>query len=156
MWQPGNLMLQCCSNWVSNFRFHENLYLYWVYISSSLPGLGHHRTIGLGYTPLDQRERRPGPLVEPGHLQDLGLSHQQRMGRSGCQPDRVSTCVECEPVGSRQQHVRWHIENCDIIGTWTRALYPDRHTEYHLIQHIFEFVQDSRWIISLICGHWKC
>ena len=71
-----------------------------------LPGLGHHRTIGLGYTPLDQRERRPGLLVEPGHLQDRGLSHQQRMGRSGCQPDRDSTCVEREPVGSRRQHVR--------------------------------------------------
>ena len=50
VWQPGNLKLQCCSNWVSNIRFHENLYLYWVYFPSSLPGLGHHRTIGLGYT----------------------------------------------------------------------------------------------------------
>ena len=28
-----------------------------------------------------------------------------RMGRSSCQPDRDSTYVEREPVGSRRQHV---------------------------------------------------
>ena len=97
VWQPGNLKLQCCSNLVSNFRFHENLYLYWVYFPSSLPGLGHHRTIGLGYTPLDQRERRPGPLVEAGHLQDMGLSHQQRMGSSDCH-DTTQQNMNCRII----------------------------------------------------------
>ena len=59
LWQPGNLKIQCRSNWVTNFRFHEYVYLYWVYFPS-LPGLGHQRTVRLGYTPLDQQERRPG------------------------------------------------------------------------------------------------
>ena len=154
MWQPGNF--KAVVTGYQTLGFMKTCIYTECIFPSSLPGLGHHRTIGFGYTPLDQRERRPGPLVEPGHLQDLGLSHQQRMGRSGCQPDRVSTCVEREPVGSRRQHVRWCIENCDVIGTWTHVLYPDRHVEYHLVQHIFEFVQDSRRIISLICGHRKC
>ena len=83
VWQLGNLKLQCRSNWVANFRSHEYVYLYWVHFLSSLPGLDHQRTVGLGYTRLDQRERCPGPLVQPSHLQDLGLSHQQPMGRSG-------------------------------------------------------------------------
>ena len=104
-----------CSQWLK-FRQNDDIFV---------------SVVGLGYTPFDQRERHPGPLLEPGHLQDLGLFHQQPMGRSGGQPDRVSTWVEHEPVGSRRQRLRRHKQICDVTRTWTCALHPDRHVEWH-------------------------
>ena len=39
------------------------------------------------------------------------------MGRSGGQPDRVSTWVEHEPVGSKRRRLRWHKHICDVTRT---------------------------------------
>ena len=91
---------------------------------SSLPGLGQQRTIGLGYTPPDQRERGPGPLVEPNHLQDLGLSHQPPVGRSDGQPDRVSTWAPGDVYADANWSVTSQDVNpCAVLGQ-TRGITP--------------------------------
>ena len=132
LWQPGNLKIQCRSNWVTNFRFHEYVYLYWVYFPS-LPGLVIREPWGWATLRSTSKKGVPGSTrssAAPGAIpsatdEEVRWSTWQGLHMSGAQASGLEA-----PAFTLTQTDLWRhkdVNPCSVPGQ-TRGITPGSST----------------------------